>query len=140
MRYVGWPDSNSWRDVRLDAGKRTHAPQGDATGLSASFNGNGDRLFYGVFAVGVMRERSVSFQDHAQRFSKIPFGFSERSPLRIHARNLFDVGNIPLTLFCIDRRELTNHRGPSISEPPQPVKHARRLLGFVSSITHEGNP
>ena len=72
-----------------------------------------------------MREGAVGFEDHDQSFFEVPFGFGQRSALRVDAGNFFDVGRVPLVLFEIDRGKLSNHYTVSISQVGHLVKNAQ---------------
>ena len=47
--------------------------------------------------------------DVSTAVAKILLGFLQRTTLRIHARDFFDVGDVPLTSFLIDGGKLANH-------------------------------
>lgn len=140
MRCAEWLDSSRWSAERLHEGAGIPAPSDGAGAPSVSFDSDRDRLFDSVFAVRAMGQRAVGFQNQAQGFLQIPFGFGQGPALRVDAWDLLDIGDVPFAALGIDCRELTNHRTRSIPETPEPVKHDAQGRKTVPGTKGTGKP
>ena len=109
-------DSNRWSGVCLPGRTHSHAPGDGGADPAASFNGDGDRLFDGAFAVDSVGQGSIGFQNQPQGFFQIPLGFSQRPSLGIDAGNFLHVADVPRAVFHVDCGKLSNHRILSVAE------------------------
>jgi len=110
-------DSSKSSAVHLHGKADTHSLSDGESAPGVSLNRYGEGFLDDVTAMGTVGEGAIGFQDHNQSFFQIPFGFSQRSPLGIDTRDLFDGGDVPLAALYVDCGELSDH-GLSITVPP----------------------
>jgi len=116
LRMSGsWRGSSRWSDACPLAEADSHAPADGAAAPCVSSNGNGDGFFDGVLAVGPMSQRPIGFQHQHKRFAQIPFGFGQRSALRVGAGDFFHIADVPFATSQIDSGKLADHRSSSIT-------------------------
>jgi hypothetical protein len=58
---------------------------------------------------------AVGLENQLQGFPQVAPGFGQRSPLRIHAWNLFHIGNVPAATLRNYCREFPLHVNPLFS-------------------------